>query len=207
MDKVHPDLRLYIENHVFPSLIKNDEAHQIGHIQNVIDRSFQLSKDLDVNPDMVYAIAAYHDSGHYIDKDRHEILSAEIMANDTNLLNFFSSEEIAVMKAAIEDHRASAEHEPRNIYGQIVSSADRNTDINEVLHRTYNYGLKHFPNYSTDQQIDRAYDHLKEKFGPTGYAKSYIKDDAYEQYLKDFRKLLSDKAAFTTKLKSVNNLP
>lgn len=43
------------------------------------------------------------------------------------------------MSEAIEDHRASLEYIPRSIYGKIISSADRNTSIEDILKRTYEY--------------------------------------------------------------------
>ena len=47
------------------------------------------------------------------------------------------------MKEAVEDHRASTDHEPRSIYGKIVAEADRIIDPDITLRRTVQYGLKH----------------------------------------------------------------
>ena len=44
-----------------------------------------------------------------------------------------------------------------------------------------------------DELFDRAYEHLKIKFGENGYAKFFFKDDVYEKFLKDIRDLLSNK--------------
>lgn len=71
---------------------------------------------------MVYTIASYHDIGHHVNPKIHEIVSAEIMYNDNMLKEFFNDEERKIIKEAIEDHRASSNHEPRNIYGKIVST-------------------------------------------------------------------------------------
>ena len=63
---------------------------------------------------------------------------------------FFSDEERLVIKEAIEDHRASASHQPRSDYGKIISSADRSTSVEEFLTRTQSYTLKHYPYLSVE---------------------------------------------------------
>lgn len=192
---INKELKKYIEKNIFPIYDKNEKGHGIEHIKYVIKRSFELVKEnnLDVNYDMVYAIASYHDIGHHIDSKKHEIISAEIMSKDKNLEKFFSNQELVTIKEAIEDHRASAKDDPRSIYGKIVSSADRNNTIEDCLARTYTYGKKLNPNATDNELYERAYDVLVNKFGEDGYAKFYFKDKQYEEFLKELRKLLSDK--------------
>ncbi len=118
------------------------------------------------------------------------------MSKDENLKNFFSDEELKIIREAIEDHRASSNHEPRSIYGKIVSTADRNNTVEACLRRSYTYGKKLEPN-STDEEIfERAYKHLSMKFGENGYAKFFFKDEEYENFLKEIRELLADKKLF-----------
>lgn len=192
--KINEDLKKYIEENIFPEYAKNDLGHNIKHIQYVIDRSFKFADTVpNVNYDIVYTVAAYHDIGHHIDSKRHEIVSGEIMSKDENLKRFFSADELKIIKEAIEDHRASADHEPRSIYGKIVSTADRNNTVEACLKRSYTYGRKLNPKATDDELFDRAYEHLKIKFGENGYAKFFFKDDVYEKFLKDIRDLLSDK--------------
>ena len=193
--KVNENLKKYIENNVLPEYDKNEIGHGIEHIKYVINRSFELveENDLDVNYDMVYTIAAYHDIGHHIDSKNHEKVSADMMFKDKNLEKYFSNEELVVIKEAIEDHRASSKKDPRSIYGKIVSSADRNNTIEDCLRRTYTYGKKLNPNATDEELFFRAYDVLVDKFGEERYAKFYFKDRQYEQFLKDLRKLLEDK--------------
>lgn len=118
-----------------------------------------------INNDMVYVVAAYHDIGHYIDAKNHEKVSSEILLADTNLKQFFTDEEIKIMAEAVHDHRASMEGEPRSIYGKIVSSADRNTLVDNILKRTYAYRLKHNPDYTLEQIIEESRQHIIDKFG------------------------------------------
>jgi uncharacterized protein len=196
--EVNREIKNYIEKNIFPEYDKNEKAHSIEHIKEVIERSFDLVKDnnLDVNIDMVYTIAAFHDIGHHIDSKTHEIVSAEIMSKDRNLPKFFNKEELSIIKEAIEDHRASAKDEPRSIYGRIVSSADRNNTVKDCLRRTYTYGKKLNPTATDEELFLRAYDVLVNKFGEDGYAKFYFKDKKYEDFLKEIRDLLKDKEKY-----------
>ena len=192
---INKKLQEYIEKNIYPEYDKNEKGHSIDHIKYVIKRSFELVNEngLDVNLDMVYTIAAYHDIGHHIDSKTHEIVSADIMIKDNNLKQFFTDEERQTIKEAIEDHRASAKEEPRSIYGRIVSSADRNNTVEDCLRRTYTYGKKLNPDATGEELFLRAYDVLVNKFGEGGYAKFYFKDKQYEEFLKELRELLSDK--------------
>ena len=195
---MNKDLKNYIEKNIFPEYEKNEKAHGIEHIKYVIDRSFELVEEnnLNVNKDMVYTIAAYHDIGHHIDPKNHEELSAEIMSKDENLKTFFNKEELNIIKEAIEDHRASSKTDPRSIYGKIVSSADRNNTVEACLKRTYSYGKKLDPEATDEELFLRAYDVLTKKFGEGGYAKFYFKDKKYENFLKEIRELLKDKGKY-----------
>ena len=195
---MNEDLIKYTEENIFPEYSKNEVGHGIDHIKYVIKRSFDIvsQNKLDVNLDMVYIIAAYHDIGHHIDSKNHEKVSAEIMSKDKELERFFNDEELKIIKEAIEDHRASSDHEPRSIYGRIVSSADRNNTVEDCLRRTYTYGLKLDPKSSDEELFERAYNVLLNKFGENGYAKFFFKDNEYEQFLKDIRKLLKDKEKY-----------
>ena len=92
---VNEELKKYIEDNIFPEYNKNEKGHGIEHIKYVINRSFELVEEnnLDVNLNMVYVIAAFHDIGHHIDAKTHEIISADIMSKDKALPKFFNKDE------------------------------------------------------------------------------------------------------------------
>lgn len=198
LEKIDIKLKEYIEKNVLTEYEKNEQGHGINHIEYVIRRSFELinQNDLEVDYNMVYVIAAYHDIGHYIDRKNHEQVSADIMSKDNNLKEFFNEEQLIIIKEAIEDHRASSENEPRSIYGKIVSSADRNNTVEQCLERTYTYGKKHEPEATDNELYERSFEALNRKFGYNGYAKFYFKDEQYENFLRDIRKLLENKENF-----------
>jgi len=195
---INKELQDYIENSIFPEYEKNERGHGVYHIKYVIERSFQLVEEnnLDVNLDMVFTIASYHDIGHHIDSKTHEIISADIMSKDKNLFRFFTADELIIIKEAIEDHRASAKDDPRSIYGRIVSSADRNNRVEDCLRRTYTYGKKLNPDDTDEELFLKSYDVLVNKFGEDGYAKFYFKDKQYEDFLRELRELLKDKEKY-----------
>lgn len=207
MKDINNSLIEYIEQNIFPLYVKNEQAHGIEHIQYVIDRSMELIEDneLDVNKDIAYTIAVYHDIGHHIDSKNHEKISAQMMYEDNNLRKFFDNNQLLIIKEAIEDHRASAQTNPRTIYGQIISSADRNTTVYQCLVRTYFYGKKLDPNAADQDLYERAHDVLTKKFGQDGYAKFYFKDRKYENFLNEIRLLLKDKENFCRQQDEVIN--
>ena len=153
---------------------------------------------------MCYTIAAYHDLGHFIDRKRHEVISAEMFMEDENMKKFFTDEQRKTIKEAIEDHRASSDHKPRSIYGMIVSTADRTIkNIDTCIRRTYSYGKKYHKEFTEKEQMEEVYRHLKEKFGEEGYAKIYIEDKEYDESIKELRKALENKEEFLERVKNI----
>lgn len=201
---IDSELVKYIENEIFPLYDRNEEGHGRKHIKTVIRRSLKLAKKYDVNLDMVYTIASYHDLGHYIDSKTHEIISAKMFMEDEKIRKWFTDEQIKIIKEAIEDHRASSGHKPRNIYGMIVSTADRTIiDIEDTIKRSYSYGIRNYDKLSNEEQIERIYQHLTEKYGENGYAKIYLEDPEFDEAIKKLREALSNKTAFINRVKEV----
>ena len=206
---INKDLKYYIEKNIFPAYEKNDKGHNIEHIKYVIDRSLMFASKIgDINYDMVYTIASYHDIGYYIDTKNHEKISADMLLSDTNLSNYFTNDEIRIMSEAVYDHRASMDSRPRSVYGEIVSSADRETRVDVQLQRMYEYRLKHYPNKSLDWIIEDTRNYIINKFGNNGYAKEkiYFDDLDYDKFLSDLNSLVKNKNKIKEKFISVNNI-
>ena len=169
-----------------------------GRISYVINRSEDIIKENDLNIDwnILYTIISFHDIRQDNEEKEHELLSAKMMYNDKFLKEFFTEEQMIIIKEAIEDQRAHSKNVPRSIYGKILSSASRNSSVEQCLEKSYKYGKKKNPNASDDDLFENAYIALLNKFGEGGYAKFYFKDSTYEQFLSDIRQLLSDKSKF-----------
>lgn len=204
-NEINLDLKSYIETEIFPLYERNEPSHGIKHIHTVINRSLHIAKEYEVDKNMVYTVAAYHDLGHYINPKIHEKLSAEIFMKDNKIKKWFTEQQIQMIKEAIEDHRASSDHEPRSIYGRIVSTADRTIkSIDNCIKRTYLYVKKNYPGLLTqEEQINRIYEHLNDKYGLNGYAKTYLYDEEFEIAKKKFIEALSDKDTFIKRIEKV----
>ena len=61
------ELEQYIERTVIPRYEGFDRAHGTEHVRTVIARSLALARHYDVSSEMVYAVAAYHDTAFYSD--------------------------------------------------------------------------------------------------------------------------------------------
>jgi uncharacterized protein len=189
------DLEFYIENCIIPQYALFDEAHNVEHVSRVIEVSLLLAEEYGVNPIMCYTIAAYHDIGLPQGRETHHLTSAQIMREDKALRNWCSEETIRIMAEAIEDHRASAENPPRSIYGAIVAEADRVIDTETIILRTLQFGQKHYPDLSYDEHIQRAVNHLKEKYGRGGYLKLWIPWSDNAVRLQELQDLIADESA------------
>lgn len=201
-------LKDYIENNILSQYELNDEGHNINHANYVIKRSLKFASNLDVNPEMVYVIAAYHDVAHHIDRLNHEKIGSEILLNDKELTNYFTKEEIKTMSDAVYDHRSSLKGDPRTIYGKIVSTADRNISVDATLKRSYSYNRKHYQELTNDEVFEQCRLFLNKKYGKNGYAveKFYFEDKDYDKYLIDMDYITTHKEEFYKRIKKVNNL-
>lgn len=206
---INKQLKEYIEKNVLPIYDNNEQGHGIKHIEYVVRRSLDFAQQVEgVDINMVYTIACYHNIGHHIDAKNHESVSADMFMEDIQMNNFFDDEKRTIIFEAIQDHRASGDGEPRSIYGKIVSSADRRTDMNNILTTTYTYGLKNYPNNTIEQNIEDAYSLVCRKFARGGYAteKMYFKDIDYEKLLEQAEGFKNNKKEFVKQFCEINNI-
>lgn len=186
-------IRQYIESEIIPRYDNFDAAHGRDHVEYVISQSLKLSEYYDVDRDMVYAIAAYHDTGLAVDRKTHHLESGRIMRADRNLRQWFSEGQIETMARAVEDHRASSDHEPRSIYGKIVAEADRQIDPETIIRRTVQYGLSHYPELDREGHWQRMLDHLNEKYAEGGYLRLWIPESDNAGKLKELHEIIKDR--------------
>lgn len=196
MEEINKDLRAYIEENILPLYRGFDQAHGPEHVRHVIQNSFELipaARELygQVDANMVYAIAAYHDTGLQSGRENHEVTSGQYLMADEKLRSWFTEEQLAVMREAVEDHRASAGREPRSVYGRIVSEADRDIVPERIVERCLEYGHKHYPGLTGEEQTQRAVAHMKEKYAADGYMKRYLPCPQNEEGLQTLRSWLN----------------
>lgn len=185
------DLKHYIESEILPRYDGFDAAHQRDHALTVISQSMSLAENYDVDPRMVYVIAAYHDTGLVKGRELHHVESKNIILADTALRRWFSPEQIAIMADAVEDHRASSSHEPRTIYGRIVAEADRVIIPESIIRRTIQFTLTHHPTLNREQGYERLTEHLNEKYNYGGYLRLWIEHSANAERLEQLRQIIA----------------
>ena len=191
---VNPTFIHYIEQEILPCYDHFDAAHQRNHAEEVISRSLALAEHYEVDEKMVYAIAAYHDTGLCEGRDTHHLVSGRIIREDQRLREWFNETQIETMAQATEDHRASSGHEPRSIYGKIVAEADRLISPEKVIRRTIQFGLDHYPELDKEGQFQRFKAHLLEKYSDTGYLRLWIPESDNAVRLEELRKIIRDES-------------
>lgn len=186
-------IRQYIELEIIPRYDSFDAAHRRDHVEYVIAQSLKLAEHYDVDRDMVYVIAAYHDTGLAVDRKTHHLESGRIIRSDQCLRQWFDEARIETMARAVEDHRASSDHEPRSIYGKIVAEADRQIDPETIIRRTVQYGLSHYPELDREGHWQRMLDHLNEKYAEGGYLRLWIPESDNAGKLKELHEIIKDR--------------
>ena len=193
--QIDKNLIAYIEQEILPRYDHFDAAHQRNHAEEVIERSLGLAEQYNVDVNMVYAIAAYHDTGLCEGRDTHHLVSGRIIREDMKLREWFDDDQIETMAQAAEDHRASSGHEPRSIYGKIVAEADRLISPEKVIRRTIQFGLDHHPELDKEGQYQRFREHLLEKYSDTGYLRLWIPESDNAARLEELRAIIRDENA------------
>lgn len=190
---IREDLRRYIEQEILPLYDSFDRGHRRDHAHQVIERSAQIAEAFEVDAEMVYAIAAYHDTGLRFGRENHHSDSARIVLADRELRRWFTEEQIVTIAQAAEDHRASAARAPRTIYGRIVAEADRLIIPELIIRRTVQYSLANFPALDREGHWLRSQEHLHEKYDEGGYLRLWIEGSDNAERLKRLREIIADK--------------
>ena len=192
-NQVDLTLMEFVEKQILPRYTAFGESHGLYHVTRVIKNSLKLARMLGADINMTYTIAAYHDLGMEGPRAIHHITSGKILTADARLKKWFSPEQIKIMREAVEDHRASASHAPRSIYGKIVAEADRDIDIDTVFTRAIQYGIEHDPDKDKEWQFKRFDSHMEEKYSNNGYIKLWIPHSPNEKKLKELRDIIVNK--------------
>ena len=205
---VNKDLKEHIARYMFPEYDKNDGAHNIAHVLEVIRRSFILNDTfkLNLNSNMIYTIAACHDWGKYEDDATHHLIAARNFMNDGWMKDFFTDEQRYIIKEAIEDHRSSNKSEPRSIYGKLISSADRNTNIEVVFIRNFIVAQARMPDTNIEEYLNYTIKRLSKKYDEKNSENMFFQDKIYKDFVKEIRSLLKQEDEFKNKYCETNHI-
>ncbi len=189
------ELEAYVEKEIIPRYRGFDKAHREDHVRSVIAQALEFARLYGADEDMVYAAAAFHDTGLAVDRDTHHLESGKIIRADKKLLALFTPEQVETIAQAAEDHRASSKNAPRSIYGRIIAEADRFIEPETIIRRTIQFGLSHYPERDREGHWERTLEHLREKYGYGGYLKLWIPESPNAARLEELRKLIRDPEA------------
>lgn len=217
--KEYPEIRKEVADHVFGNIVPRyasfDPAHREDHAMTVISQAMELMDrmpewlkrqpediagqwNIPIDREALFVAAAYHDLGLAGGRERHHIDSGSIIRNDRTLRRWFNEEMTEIMAQAAEDHRASGKNAPRSIYGMLVAEADRVIEGSTIIRRTVQFGLTNHPGLGREEQICRAVEHLKEKYGRGGYMKLWIPWSDNAARLCALQDIIADAAAVRT---------
>ncbi|MBQ2918381.1 MAG: HD domain-containing protein [Bacteroidales bacterium] len=205
---INSTLEKYIFEEVVPRYASFDAAHKEDHALTVIRQALELldgrgswaAAQADVEPlwltpvsrAMLMTAAACHDLGLVNGRERHHLDSGIIIRADSRLKEWFNEEQIEIIAQAAEDHRASGKGAPRSIYGMLIAEADRVIDQETIIRRTIQFGLKHYPDLCREGQLQRAKEHLVEKYGRGGYLRLWIPWSSNAARLNALQDLIAD---------------
>jgi uncharacterized protein len=187
------DLVEFVETKILPQYAQFDRAHNLEHVTRVIRNALELVNRTGADINMVYTIAAYHDLGMSGPRAIHHLTGGKILAADARLKRWFSPEQIKIMREAVEDHRASASHSPRSLYGKIIAEADRDIDVETIFRRAIEFGLCNYAELDDEQQWERFRQHMDEKYSVNGYIRLWIPGSPNEQRLNELRNIIADR--------------
>ena len=190
----YESLQAYVEADILPRYDTFDKAHGRTHVERVIRDALALATFYPVDPQMVYAAAAFHDTGLCEGRATHHLVSGRIIREDPQLPRWFSPEQIETVASAAEDHRASLDHEPRSIYGRIIAEADRQIEPETIVRRTVQFGLSHYAELEKEGHWQRTLEHLHEKYAEGGYLRLWIPESPNAAKLAELRRLITDEA-------------
>lgn len=208
---INSTLEKYIFEEVVPRYASFDAAHKEDHALTVISQALELLDGRDgwvaaeaavapfwltaVDRAMLLTAAACHDLGLVNGRERHHLDSGIIIRADQRLREWFTEEQIEVIAQAAEDHRASGKGAPRSIYGMLIAEADRVIDQETIIRRTIQFGLKHYPDLCREGQMERAKEHLVDKYGRGGYLRLWIPWSSNAARLNALQDLIADPEA------------
>ena len=203
---VTPEVLNYVEKEIIPRYDGFDKAHRRDHVRMVINQSMRIASHMPgLDMDMVYCIAAFHDTGLVNGRERHHVDSAEILRADRFVREHFSSAQIDTMADAVEDHRASGKSEPRTDYGRVVADADRFIDAETIIRRTVQYGLANYPELDLDGHLQRTIEHLENKYGRSGYLRIWLPWSDNAARLERLRDIIDDRGSLAAIFRRIYN--
>ncbi len=87
---INSSLRQYIEQTILPQYDNYDKGHNRDHIVAVTEAAIELATGYDVELEMIYTAASFHDLGLVEGRDTHHLTSAKMLLADPFITQFFT---------------------------------------------------------------------------------------------------------------------
>ena len=179
--KIDEGLRAYIEREILPRYEAFDQAHQRSHVDMVINwqRSTMRMKTwlIPLRPitirDFVRGV------------------------NNIMLFQLVSSGRTNTCCNGLAKNRLKRWPMPRRTIGLLqvvlrVAEADRYIEPKDIVRRTVQFGVDHYPELNREEHYQRMLQHLHEKYGRQGYLLLWFEDSPNAQRLEQLRQLIDD---------------
>lgn len=153
----------------------NDKAHQVEHF-NAVERcglEINLRLQLNYDPKLIMLVAYLHDMFAHSRHNHHELSAFWVQTTDCSLITELTSSERHMVAAGCREHRASRLEDFSSVFAELMNAADRELpgDVAHMLERAMLYRQKNFPEMTVEHAMEESVKHIKEKFGPGGYAR------------------------------------
>ncbi|QDB70412.1 putative metal dependent phosphohydrolase [Aeromonas phage CF8] len=160
------------------SISMNDPAHHLGHVYDVCQQGKAIAHSLDFHESdmkLVYLACLFHDLGCRFEREFHHLIGYGLTYDLLHRFcrGEFSEQETLIIATAVLEHRSSNKKKPSNRISEVVSVADSGRpEISTYIKRCIQFRL-HRGDYRDGEDTSKFFgdvkNHLREKFGSTGY--------------------------------------
>lgn len=166
-----PDMLIMV---VMRSIERNDEAHNLDHVVNVVKHAYELCDRMDLSfkeTSMVLTGALCHDLGCAYDRDTHHFISYGLVFDYLERYgdSMFTLTETKIIAESCLQHRASFKGTRNHIVAELVALADRGKlDKREYVKRSIQFHTSRIGR-NKEAVIKEVSEHIPDKFGKEGY--------------------------------------
>lgn len=151
----------------------NDPAHQVKHFDAVEKCGIIINERLGLGFDhkLIMMVAYIHDMFAWSRHNHHELSSLWVHTTDCEIITELSSSERHMVAAGCREHRASRKEDFSSVFAELMNAADREIpgDVTNMVDRAIAFRIAR--GFTYKDAVLPAIAHIKDKFGPGGYAR------------------------------------
>lgn len=151
----------------------NDAAHRLPHFSAVEECGNRINETLGLgySPKLIMLVAHWHDLFAWSRNNHHDLSATWVRTSDYAILEELDPVERELVAIGCQEHRASRTDPFTHGFGELMNAADRELpgDVGAMLERAIQFRMAR--GCTRDEALKPAVEHLKDKFGPGGYAR------------------------------------